>query len=192
VWQSHFPSQSKKNSSAYGRFWIYEATEAAYLRESVGGRGELTMNVENHTPQKSIFKNPFVYSSLLILVVAAYVGWILFARHQDNRAYEQRAAEAQMKKQREADQAAIEQLGGNDLAIQMLYATPKIKRGEAGQVCYGVANAKSVALQPQTNPVWPSHNLCVDVKPLKTTTYTLTATGADGKTVSQEVTVEVH
>ena len=147
---------------------------------------------ENQPPQKSLFKNPLVYSSLLILVVAAYVGWILLSRHQAARAYEQRAEQAQAKKQRETDQAAIDQLGGNELAIQMLYATPRIHRGETAQVCYGVANAKTVTLEPQSSQVWPSHNLCVDVKPLKTTTYTLTATGADGKSVSQQVTVEVH
>jgi hypothetical protein len=133
-----------------------------------------------------------VYSSLLILVVAAYVGWILLSRHQENRAYEQRAGEERAKKQREQDLAAIEQLGGSELSIQMLYATPRVKRGETAQVCYGVANAKSVTLEPQTSKVWPSHNLCVDVIPTKTTTYTLTATGADGRTVSEQVTVEVH
>jgi hypothetical protein len=147
---------------------------------------------ENQPPQKSSFKNPLVYSSLLILIVAAYVGWILLSRRQANRAYEQRAEQAQAKKQRESDQAAIEQLGGNDLAIQMLYATPRIHRGESAQICYGVANAKSVTLEPQSGKVWPSHNLCVDVKPLKTTTYTLVATGAGGKNVSQQVTIEVH
>ena len=147
---------------------------------------------ENQPSQKSIFKNPLVYSSLLILVVAAYVGWILLSRHQENRAYEQRAEQAQAQKQRESDQAAIEQLGGSDLAIQMLYATPSIRRGETAQICYGVANAKTVTLEPQSGKVWPSHNLCVDVKPLKSTAYTLVATAADGKNVSQQVTIEVH
>jgi hypothetical protein len=147
---------------------------------------------ENAPPKKSIFKNPWVYSSLLILVVAGYVGWILLSRHQENRAYEQRAGEERAKKQREQDLAAIEQLGGSELSIQMLYATPSVKRGETAQVCYGVANAKSVTLEPQTSKVWPSHNLCVDVKPTKTTSYTLTATGADGRTVREQVTVEVH
>jgi hypothetical protein len=150
------------------------------------------MNSEPQTAQKSPLKNPFVYSSLLILLVAIYVGWILFSRHQANRAYEQHAEEQQAKQQRERDQAAIEQLGGSELSIQMLYATPKIRRGETAQICFGVANAKSVTLVPQENKVWPSHNLCVDVKPVKTTPYTLTATGADGKNVSQQVTVEVH
>src|SRR6266436_26998 len=147
---------------------------------------------ENQPPQRSIFKNPLLYSSLPILIVAAYVGWILLSRHQANRAYEQRAEQAQAQKQHENDQAAIEQLGGSELAIQMLYATPRIHRGETAQVCYGVANAKTVTLQPQSSQVWPSHNLCVDVKPLKTTTYTLVATSTDGKSVSQQVTIEVH
>lgn len=147
---------------------------------------------ENQPSAKSIFKNPLVYSSLLILVVVAYVGWIFLSRHQENRAYEQRAEQAQAQKQRESDQAAIEQLGGSDLAIQMLYATPRIRRGETAQICYGVANAKTVTLEPQSSKVWPSHNLCVDVKPLKTTTYTLMATAADGKSVSQQVTIEVR
>jgi len=146
----------------------------------------------NQPPQKSIFKNPLVYSCLLILVIAAYVGWILLSRREENRAYEQRAEQAQAQKQRQSDQAAIEQLGGSDLAIQMLYATPQIHRQETAQICYGVANAKTVTLEPQSGKVWPSHNLCIDVKPLKTTTYTLTATGTDGKSVSQQITVEVH
>lgn len=143
------------------------------------------------TETKSILKNPFVYTSLAILVVGAYVVWVLLSRHIANRAYEERIRSQQAEKQRQSDQATIEQLGGSELAIQMLYATPEIRRGETAQICFGVANAKSVTLEPQTNPVWPSHNLCVDVKPKKTTTYTLTATGADGKAVTQQVAIEV-
>jgi hypothetical protein len=150
------------------------------------------MLTENQPPQKSILKNPLVYTSALILIVALYVGWIMLSRYQDNRAYQQHKEQEQAKKQHEQDQAAIEQLGGNDLAIQMLYATQTIKRGETAQICYGVANAKTVTLEPQSNQVWPSHNLCVDVKPVKTTTYTLTATGPDGKSLTQQVTVQVH
>jgi len=140
---------------------------------------------------KSVFKNPLVYTSLAILVVAIYVVWVLLSRQIANRNYEERIRSQQTEKQRQSDQAAIEQLGGSELAIQMLYATPQIRGGETAQVCFGVANAKAVTLEPQENPVWPSHNLCVDVKPKKTTAYTLTATGADGKSVTQQVTVVV-
>jgi Na+-transporting methylmalonyl-CoA/oxaloacetate decarboxylase gamma subunit len=149
---------------------------------------------EKQSPEttRSLFKNPFVYTSLFLLAVAVYVVSIFLSRHRSNRAYEKRIEHQQEQKQREADQAAVEQLGGAELAIQMLYATPEIRRGETAQVCFGVANAKSVALDPQKSPVWPSHNLCVDVNPNKTTTYTLTATGADGKQVAQQVQVVVR
>jgi hypothetical protein len=150
------------------------------------------MTDQDRKPQKSVFRNPLIYSSTLILIAALYVGWRLLSRYQENRAFQQRAEQAQAKKQREADQAAIEQLGGSELQIQMLYATLRIHRGEAAQICYGVANANSVTLSPQPNPVWPSHSRCVDVRPIKTTTYTLTATAADGRTVSQQVQIEVR
>jgi hypothetical protein len=175
------------------RFFIYESPSAIYFWKTQERPGDQPMMSEqNPTPQKSLFKNPLVYSSAAILIVALYVGWVLLSRQREDRVYEHRAEEAQAKKQREADQAAIEQLGGSELAIQMIYATPRIARGETAQICFGVANAKSVTLEPQSSPVWPSHSLCVDVKPIKTTTYKLTATGADGKSVSQVVKVEVR
>jgi hypothetical protein len=65
------------------------------------------MSDQNPTPQKSFFKNPLVYSSAVILIVALYVGWVLLSRRQGDRVYEHRAEEAQAKKQRAADQAAI-------------------------------------------------------------------------------------
>lgn len=141
---------------------------------------------------RKLLKSPLTYSSFLILAVAIYIGWIFLSRRRDDRDYVQRIRNEQLQKQRESDQAAIAQLGGSELAIQMLYATPQITRGETAQLCYGVANAKTVTLEPQPSAVWPSHNLCVDVKPAKTTTYTLTATAADGKSLSQQVTVAVR
>jgi len=147
---------------------------------------------QNPTPQKSLLKGPLALFPLLILVAAVYLGWIFFSRHRENQQYNQRVRDTQTQKQHEADQATIQQLGGNALAIQMFYATPEIRRGQTAQVCFGVANAKSVTLEPQSSPVWPSHSLCVDVKPTKTTTYTLTATAPDGKSLSQQVTVAVR
>ena len=176
------------------RFAVYTLLPMPLLLEctrEVTGQGQRMIS-HQQSPRKSLFRNPFVYSSLLILIVAVYVGWIIFSRHQNTRLYEQRAADAQAKKQRERDQAAIEQLGGNELAIQMLYATRLVRRGEAAELCFGVSNATTVTLEPESGKIWPSHNLCIDVKPVKTTIYTLTATGADGKSVSQQVKVEVR
>ena len=147
---------------------------------------------QDPTPQKSLFKNPLALFPLLILVAALYLGWGFFSRHRQDQQYNQRASDERAQKQREADEATVQQLGGRGLAIQMFYATPEIRRGQTAQVCFGVANAKSVTLEPQSSPVWPSHSLCVDVKPAKTTTYTLTATAPDGKSLSQQVTVAVR
>ena len=45
---------------------------------------------------------------------------------------------------------------------------------------------------PQPNPVWPSYARCVDVKPAKTTTYTLTIDDGAGNTKTQALEVKVQ
>ena len=118
---------------------------------------------------------------------------MVFSRWYDNRQLEQRASEERAERQRASDRAAVEQMGGKELAIQMFYASPKsIDRGQATQLCYGVANAKAVKLEPQNSPVWPSPSRCVEVSPGKTTTYTLTIDDALGHTKTQSVEVEVR
>ena len=142
---------------------------------------------------KSVFKNPLLYSSVALIVTILVVGWILFSRWQQNRHIDRQAAEQWAQKQHDSDRAALEQLGGSELAIQALYANPGIvSRGESAQLCYGVANAKTVTLQPQENPVWPSHARCVEVAPKKDTVYTLTAEDAAGNKTSQTVEVKIR
>lgn len=142
---------------------------------------------------KSILKNPLLYSSAIVLIAAAAVGFILFSRWAENRRIDRQAAQAAAQKQLSNDRAALDQLGGKELAIQSFYATPGvIHRGQSTQLCYGVANAKTVTLEPQSNPVWPSHSRCVDVTPKKDTTYTLTVQDAAGHSKSQTVEVKVR
>jgi hypothetical protein len=138
-------------------------------------------------------KNPLLYSSIAVAIVLLYVGWVFFSRWQENRAIEQKTKAEAAQKQRENDRASVEQLGGNEFAIQIFYASPGvIRRGESTRLCYGVANAKTVKLEPQSNPVWPSHSRCVEVAPAKTTAYTLTIADAAGNTKSQTVEVKVQ
>lgn len=142
---------------------------------------------------KPALRNPLLYSSIAVAVVLLYLGWVFFSRWQENRALEQKTKEEAAQKQRENDRASIEQLGGNEFAIQMFYASPGvIHRGDSTRLCYGVSNAKTVKLEPQSNPVWPSHSRCVEVAPTKTTTYTLTIMDASGNTKSQTVDVKVQ
>lgn len=138
---------------------------------------------------KAALKNPLLYTSLALGVALLYVGWIFFGRWQENRALEQRAAE----KRRAEDQRTVESLGGKRLEIQSFYASPgMVRRGETAQLCYGVANAKKVTLEPPVGQVWPSYSRCLDVSPTKDTTYTLTVEDAQGNSKSATVTIRVH
>jgi hypothetical protein len=144
-------------------------------------------------PKKSALKNPFLYSWAALSIVALVVCWILAARWLENRGLEKHAQQEKTRIQLEQDRIALEQFGGKELAIQNFYATPGIiHRGESVQLCYGVANAKTVKLEPQSNPVWPSYSRCVDVTPLKSTTYTLTIADAAGNAKTQTLEVKVR
>jgi hypothetical protein len=150
------------------------------------------MNVASQAKAKSVWKNPFVYSGALIALLAIYMGWIVFSRWTENRIIDQNARDSAARKQREEDKSTVEQMGGSELAIQSFYGNPVIHKGQTAQLCYGVANAKKVTLEPQSSPVWPSYSRCVDVNPVKTTVYTLTASDDAGHTVSQTFTVKVQ
>ena len=129
----------------------------------------------------------------MLVCVAIYVGFVLLTRYESNRDFERRDAAQKTEQRREEDRRAVEQLGGSDLAIRSLYVSPpQIHRGEKAQLCYDVANAKTVTLDPPEGEVWPSHSRCVDLTPKKTTTYTLTIADTSGKTATQSVELQVH
>ena len=151
------------------------------------------MNSDTPTARKSRFNNPFLYSSIVVLLVAIYVGFVMISRYQSNRDFEKRSAKAQEEKRLENDRLAVEQLGGPELSIRALYVSPSIIHpGEPAQLCYDVANAKTVTLDPPVAEVWPSHSRCIDLKARKTTTFTLTVTDAAGKSATQSVELKVR
>lgn len=142
---------------------------------------------------KSAFKSPLLYSSALVIVVGLVIGWIMLSRWLENRDIDRRAAQERATKQHEMDRMAIEQLGGKEFAILNFYASPgTINRGETTQLCYGVSKAKTVDLEPQSNPVWPSAARCVDVSPTRDTTYTLTIHDSSGNAKTATVEVKVR
>jgi hypothetical protein len=147
---------------------------------------------EPEPQKKSPLKNPLLYTSALIVIAALYAGVVLFMRWDENRSIERQRAQQNVARQSESDRAALEQLGGKELAIQSFYATALIHRGESAQLCYGVSNAKTITINPPVGALWPSHARCLDVSPKKDTTYTLTIQDAAGNTQTQSVTVKVH
>src|SRR5258708_22926473 len=104
-------------------------------------------------PQKKCaFKNAFLYSWAALSLAALVVCWIVFSRWRENRGIEKHAKEERTPKQQEQDRAALEQLGGKELAIQNFYASPGGSRpGASVQLCSAVANAKTLRLDPQPN-----------------------------------------
>lgn len=143
--------------------------------------------------EKSLPRNPLLYSSALLVAALLGVVYVMLSRWLDARNSERQAAQQRAEKQREEDRLAVEQMGGKEFTILDFYASPQvIRRGESAQLCYGVSRAKSVKLEPETQAVWPSLARCVDVSPRKTTTYTLTIDNGSGRMKSATAEVEVH
>jgi len=150
------------------------------------------LHSEKDAPGNSVLRNPLLYSSVILFCAAVSMVFILYMRYESARRYEEQTKARQDAQRHENDLRAVEQLGGSELAIRGFYLSPPIVHsGQSSQLCYDVANATQVKLEPPAGAVWPSHSRCLDVAPKKTTTYTLTITGATGKTVSQSVELRV-
>jgi hypothetical protein len=140
-------------------------------------------------PPRTGMRNYVVVTLIVFVLAAAYVGGVFYSRWHSNRVILEQAATAK----RAEDQKVFEGMGGDRFDILEFFPYPgEISRGDSTMLCYGVSNAKSVTLEPQSSAVWPAFERCVSVSPKKTTTYTLTATDAAGHTKSSTVTVEVH
>jgi hypothetical protein len=116
------------------------------------------------------------------------LGWVFYSRSQANQAIVERAAEKRL----DQDRQTFEMMGGNRFDILGFYADPgAIRAGDRSSLCYSVSNAKSVKLEPQTDPVWPALSHCVNVSPGKTTKYTLTIEDGAGYTKTGTLEVKV-
>jgi hypothetical protein len=135
------------------------------------------------------FSKYLIVSGVALLVAGLYVGWVFLSRWQANQALEEKAAT----ERRSQDRQTFEMMGGDRFDILGFYADPgSIRAGETAELCYSVSNAKSVKLEPPSEPVWPAFSRCVHVSPRKTTSYTFTAEDAAGRTKSATVKVEVR
>jgi hypothetical protein len=116
----------------------------------------------------------------LILVAALYMAWVFYSRWSDERAARRNAVAIEVERARKD----VELNGGTELKIITFYSAPTvISKGQPAQLCYGVANAQSVAIDPPVKDVWPSRSRCVDVTPKRDTTYTLRAEDGAGRHV---------
>lgn len=67
----------------------------------------------------------------------------------------------------------------------------KIVRGDAVTLCYGVAHARAVRLDPDGWALAPVPQNCARIYPKVTGTFTLVATGVDGRTERKKFSVAV-
>jgi hypothetical protein len=80
----------------------------------------------------------------------------------------------------------------HSVTILSFYASPgQIVEGEHATLCYGVALASSVRLNPPVERLSPSLNRCISVSPVEDTRYTLTAEGRDGSAVTESFLLHV-
>jgi hypothetical protein len=126
---------------------------------------------------------------LVLALAVIYAGTTLFLRWRTNRSIEQSAAQ----KSTEDDRKVLDHVGGGEMKILSFYASPvKVAKGGKVLLCYGVAFAKSVSIEPQVEPIKPALSQCVEVRPAATTKYTLTATDDRGRVEKRVVDVAVR
>jgi len=140
----------------------------------------------------NVIRKVLPYSTLAVAVAAAYSGWIMYSRYRDARAAEERIEKA--KKDRAIEQGRwVNDVLGDEVKILSFAADPGVVRpGGSVLLCYGVANASTVKMEPLVEGVRPAFTHCVEVFPRMTTSYTLTAGDKNGKTVSASLTVAVR
>ena len=137
--------------------------------------------------EKIVRKMVPVTSAILVLVIL-YVGWIFYSRRRDVRDAEEkaRAAEAQNA------QYTVDKYGGGRVKVfAFSLSSGAIHKGQSAQLCYGVANAKSVKIEPPVGDIWPSMQRCVDVAPKKDTTYVVTADDGQGHSDTAQLAIRV-
>jgi len=137
-----------------------------------------------------VLRKIFPFTTVAFLVAALYVGWTFYSRHEANR----HAQEELDAKQAAARKRVVDQIyGSGEIRIPTFSADNGVlKPGQTTHLCYGVVNALSVKLDPPVEALKPTYRHCIEIAPKKTTTYTLTAANAAGKSksVSLEVRVE--
>lgn len=125
---------------------------------------------------------------IVVLIGAAYDGWIFYGRWQSGRDAERARADAEAERARKT----IDAIGGGGFGIRSFYGSPPaIHRGEAATLCYSVMGATTLHLDPPLAEVYPTFSHCVQASPRQDTEFTLTAGDAAGHTAVARLVVKV-
>jgi hypothetical protein len=137
--------------------------------------------------EKVVRKMVPITSAVLVLVFL-YVGWTFYSRRRDARDAEEKAKAAEAQNA----QYTVDKYGGGRVKILAFsLGSGAIHKGQSVQLCYGVANAKNVKIEPPVGDVWPSMQRCVDVAPKKDTEYVITADDGQGHIDTAQLAIKV-
>jgi hypothetical protein len=77
--------------------------------------------------------------------------------------------------------------------VEFVTRSAIIRTGQTAQLCWTVANARSVRIDPEPGELsrFEMAHGCREVAPRQTTTYILTAEGVDGRSITAKVLVAV-
>ncbi len=135
------------------------------------------------------FRSVLPITTVALVLAAGYTGWIMYSRHSDAR----EAQEQLDAREAARDRKIVEEYGGDKVTILNFSASDAVVHtGHRVGLCYGVANAARVKIEPGVEPLKPELIYCTQAFPKKTTTFTLTAEDQAGQSVSASLTVRVE
>ena len=141
---------------------------------------------------KSIFKNPFLYSSFALAIVALVVGWIVLSRWQENKQIDRQTAggKRENKKRTTAPRSINSAARHSTSKASTPVPVPSIPAKPSSYATeWPMQNRKArAATQPRLALILPLRRR----HPTKTTTYSLTIQDAAGNTKTQSVEVKVE
>jgi hypothetical protein len=140
-------------------------------------------------PAESPLKKLLPFTAVGVIIAALYVAWTFYSRHQSEVLAQQQIASSQQ----ESRQRVVEQVFGNGEIKFTAFAAGAglIAPGEKTELCYGVMNATTVTMDPPIEPLKPTYHHCIEIAPVRTTTYTITASDGKGQSQSHSLTIRV-
>ena len=119
------------------------------------------------------------YTSVIAAAALLYLGWTLADRFIAEPRFKSTAARMS------PPPPPLPDHGGAVKILQFYASSGVLTKGGKAILCYGVANAKALRIEPAVERLSLSPNRCFEIAPRTTTRYTLTAEGQDGRLVSE-------
>lgn len=136
----------------------------------------------------SIIRKLLPFTSAGLVLALLYLAWTFYSRWNNARLLQQ-AAEAEKVK---ADTQIVKTYAAELKILNFYTPAGTIRHGEKALLCYSVAGAAKVRIEPGVERLRPSLSRCVEVAPAKNTLYTLTAEDESGKNATETLTIRVE